>query len=77
MKKNIWPNFQRILELPAQNIVTKLSKAWVRDPEKTYSGSRIQDPGVKKTSDPGSRFPVPGSESATLLPKTMMRKIKQ
>jgi hypothetical protein len=26
----------------------------VRDPEKTYSGSRILDPGVKKAPDPGS-----------------------
>jgi hypothetical protein len=26
----------------------------IRDQEKTYSGSRIQDPGVKKAPDPGS-----------------------
>ncbi len=26
----------------------------IRDPEKTYSGSRISDPGVKKAPDPGS-----------------------
>jgi hypothetical protein len=52
-------NFQRISELFTQKIVTKLSKVWVwdpgseiRDPEKTYSGSRIQ--GVKKAPDPGS-----------------------
>jgi hypothetical protein len=32
----------------------------IRDPEKTYSGSRLPDPGVKKTPDPGSG-------SATLL----------
>jgi hypothetical protein len=44
-----------------QKIVTKLSKIWVRhpgseirDPEKTYSGSRIPDPGIKKAPDPGS-----------------------
>jgi hypothetical protein len=49
LKKKIWANFQRIIDLFAQNIVTKLSKVWVwdpgseiRDPEKTYSGSRIQ-----------------------------------
>jgi hypothetical protein len=41
--------------------VTKLSKIWVwdpgsqiRDPEKTYSGSGIPYPGVKKAPDPGS-----------------------
>jgi hypothetical protein len=28
----------------------------IRDPEKTYSGSGIPDPGVKKAPDPGSRF---------------------
>ncbi len=38
----------------------------IRDPEKTYSGSRIPDPGVKKAPDPGSRIPDPGSGSATL-----------
>jgi len=26
----------------------------IRDPQKTYSGSRIPDPGVKKAPDPGS-----------------------
>ncbi len=26
----------------------------IRDPEKTYSGSRVPDPGVKKAPDPGS-----------------------
>jgi hypothetical protein len=48
LKKKIWANFQRIIELFTQKIVNKLSKIWVwdqgseiRDPEKTYSGSRI------------------------------------
>ncbi len=52
LKKKIWANFQRIIELFTQTIVTKLSKIWVwdpvtdiRDPEKTYSGS----PGQKGT----------------------------
>jgi hypothetical protein len=56
-KKKIWANFQRIIELFAKKIVTKLSKIWVWDP-----GSRknlFPDPGVKKALDPGS---------ATLLP---------
>jgi hypothetical protein len=43
LKKKIWANFQRILELFTQKIVTKLSKIWV------------WDPGVKKATDPGSR----------------------
>jgi hypothetical protein len=27
----------------------------IRDPEKTFSGSQIPDPGVKKAPDPGSQ----------------------
>jgi hypothetical protein len=49
LKKKIWANFQRIIELLTQKIATKLSKIWlwdpgseIRDPEKTYSGSRGQ-----------------------------------
>jgi hypothetical protein len=39
LKKRIWANFQRIIELFTQNIFTKLSKIWVWDP-----GSEIRDP---------------------------------
>jgi len=49
LKKKFWANFQRIIELFTQKIANKLSKIWVwdpgseiRDPGKTYSGSRIQ-----------------------------------
>ncbi len=49
LKKKIWPNFKRIIELFTQKIVTKLSKIWVWDPGyeisnpgKPYSGSRGQ-----------------------------------
>jgi hypothetical protein len=42
LKKKIWANFQKIVELFTPKIVTKLSKVWVRDPE------------VKKAPDPGS-----------------------
>ncbi len=59
LKKKIWPNFQGIIELFTQKIVTKLSKIWIwdpgseiRDPEKKLF--RIPDPGVKKAPDPGS-----------------------
>ncbi len=60
-KKKIWANFQRFLELFTKKIVKKLWKIWswdpgseIRDPEKTYSGSRIQ--GSKSTR---SRIPDP------------------
>jgi hypothetical protein len=85
LKKKIWANFQRIIELFTKKIVKKLLKIWswdpgseirdprsgirdpgseIRDPdlEKTYSGSRIPDPGVKKHP-----IPDPGSGSATLF----------
>jgi hypothetical protein len=69
--KKIWANFQRIIEVFTQKIVTKLSKLWVwdpgseiRDPEKIYSGYRIQ--GSKR-----HRIPDPGSGSATLVLASM------
>ncbi len=50
---------QRIIELFTQKIVTKLSKicVWypgseIRDPEKTYSGSRIQGSKKHRIPDP-------------------------
>jgi hypothetical protein len=59
LKKKIWPNFPRIIEVFTQKIVTKPSKIWVwdprseiRDPEKTYSGSRIQGSKRHRIPDP-------------------------
>ncbi len=49
LKKKIWANFQRIIELFTQKIVTKLSKIWLWDP-----GSEIRDP-EKPITDPGFR----------------------
>jgi hypothetical protein len=43
LKEKIWANFQRIIELFTQKVVTKLSKIWVWDP-----GSEIQDMGSGK-----------------------------
>jgi hypothetical protein len=69
LKKKIWANFQRIIELFTQKIVTKLSKIWewdlgsgIRDPgsgdpEKTYSGSRIPDPGSRIQGSKRHRVP--------------------
>jgi hypothetical protein len=59
LKKKIWANFQRIVEVFTQKIFNMLSNIWVwdqgseiRDPEKTFSGSQ----GQKGT---GSRIPGP------------------
>jgi hypothetical protein len=54
LQKKIWANFQRILELFIQKIVTKLSKIWVWDPGSGKNLFLIPDPGVKKSPDPGS-----------------------
>jgi hypothetical protein len=50
LKKKFVSNFRRIVELFTQKFTTKLLKLWVwdsgseiRDPEKTYSGSRISN----------------------------------
>jgi hypothetical protein len=56
LKKKIWANFQRIIELFTQKIVTMLSKIWVWDP-----GSEIRDPEKNLL-----RIPDSVSGSATL-----------
>jgi len=70
LKKKIWANFQRIIELFTKKIVKKLLKigSWdpgsgIRDPGsgKNLFRIRIPDPGVKKHP-----IPDPGSGSATL-----------
>jgi hypothetical protein len=53
LKKKIWANFQRIIELFTQKIVTKFSKIRLRDPGSGKGFFRIPDPGVKKAPDPG------------------------
>jgi hypothetical protein len=73
LKKKIWANFQRIIELFTKKNVKKLLKIWSWDP-----GSEIRDPGTGKNlfriPDPGvkkHRIPDPGSGSAT-LPVTVL-----
>jgi len=63
LKKKIWANFQRIIELFTENIVKKLLKIWSWDP-----GSGIRDPGsgMGKNQDPGSGIRVKHPGSATL-----------
>jgi hypothetical protein len=51
-KKNIWDNFQRIIEVFIQKIVNKLSKIWVWYPGSEKNLFRIPDPEVKKAPDP-------------------------
>jgi hypothetical protein len=67
-KKKIWANFQRIIKLFIQKIVTKLSKIWVwdpgseiRDPKKTYSGSRIKGSKRHRIPDPDPQYCIFGA----------------
>jgi hypothetical protein len=64
LKKKFLANFQRIIELFTQKIVTKPSKLWVWYPEPGKILFRIPDPWVKKAPDPGSG-------SATLFGETV------
>ncbi len=59
LKKKIWANYQRIIELFAQKIVIKLSKVWVWYPGSGKNLFRIPDPGVKKAPDPDPQHCLP------------------
>ncbi len=53
LKKKIWTNFPRIIEVFTQKIVTKPSKTWVWDPGsrgQKGTGSRILDPDPQHCS---------------------------
>ncbi len=54
LKKKIWANFQRIVEVFTPKIFNILSNIWVWDPGSGKNLFRIPDPGVKKAPDPGS-----------------------
>ncbi len=59
LKKKIRANFQRIIELFTQKIVTKLSKIWV--------GIRVRDTGSRIQGSKRHWITDPGSRSATLV----------
>jgi hypothetical protein len=58
LKENFFANFQRILELFTQKIVTKLSKIWIWDPGSGQNLFRIADPGSKGQKGTGSRIRI-------------------
>ena len=60
LKKKIWVNFQRIIELFTQKIVKKLLKIWSWDPGSGKNLFRIPDPGSRgqKAPNPGSRIRI-------------------
>jgi hypothetical protein len=76
LKEKTCANVQRIIELFTQKLSLTSQKYGfgIRDPGKTFSGSRIQgskrhripDPGVKKAPDPGSGYAtLPASRSGS------------
>jgi hypothetical protein len=75
LKKKIWANFQRIIELFTQKIVTKLSKLWIWDPGSGKNLFRIPDPGVKTAPDPGSQ--IPDRIRNTAYKQVILRKCKK
>jgi hypothetical protein len=54
VKKKIWANFQRIIELFTKKLSLSSQKygSEIRDPEKTYSGCRIQGSKRHRIPDP-------------------------
>ena len=56
LKEKIWVNFQRIIELFTQKVVTKLSKIWVWDPGSGIGKKPIPDPGSRGQKGTGSRI---------------------
>jgi hypothetical protein len=58
LKKKIWANLQRIIELFTQKIVTKLSKMWVWDPRSGIRKKPIPDPGSRGQKGTGSRIRI-------------------
>jgi hypothetical protein len=62
LKKKIWANFQRIIELFTQKIVTKLSKIWVWDPRSGIRKKPIPDPGSRGPKGTGSRIRIRNTE---------------
>jgi hypothetical protein len=51
-------NFERIIKLFTQNIVTKLSKVWVWDPGSEIRKKPIPDPGSRGQKGTGSRIRI-------------------
>jgi hypothetical protein len=80
LKKKIWANFQRIIELFTQKIVPKLSKIkiWVwgpgseiRDPEKP-----IPDPGSRGKKSTGSRIRIRNTEKKDRIQTFELKAVK-
>ena len=68
-RKKFGPIFQELLKFLPKKLSPSHQKYGfgIRDPEKTYSGSRNPDPGVKKAPDPRSRIRICNTDYQTNL----------
>ncbi len=58
LKKKIWANFQRIIELFTKKIVKKFFKIWSWDPGSGIRKKIIPDPGSRGQKGTGSRIRI-------------------
>jgi hypothetical protein len=63
LKKKIWANFLRIIELFTQKIVSKLSKIWVWDPGSGIRKKPVPDPGSRGQKGTGSRIRIRNTDN--------------
>ncbi len=61
VKKKIWANFQRIVEVFTQKIFNMLSNIWIWDPGSEIRKKPIPDPGSRIQGSKRHRIPDPGS----------------
>jgi hypothetical protein len=59
LKKKIWANFQRIIEVFTQKIFSMLSNIWVWDPRSGIRKKPIPDPGSRGQKGKSHRIPDP------------------
>jgi hypothetical protein len=70
VKKKIWANLQRIIELSTQKIIIKLSKIWVWDPGSEIRKKPIPDPGSRGQKGSESRIRIRNTARALTVTPT-------
>jgi hypothetical protein len=65
VKKKIWANFQKIVEVFTQKICNMLSNIWIWDPGSRIRKKPIPDPGSRGQKGTGTRIRI---RNTALLP---------
>ncbi len=73
LKKKTWSNFQRIIELFTQKIVTKLSKIWIWDQGSGKNLFQVPDPGSRGQKGTGSRIWIRNTDLNIINIKSMIK----